>query len=54
MAMWCSRVVTIQSASCGNEAFRYADLMSIVAMWSCWMTANCKKRTNVRGMIVGL
>ena len=26
MVMRCSRVVTIQSASCGNGALRYADL----------------------------
>ena len=54
VAMWGFKVVTIQSASGGRGAFRYADLISIVAMRSCWMTASCRNSTNVRGMMIGL
>ena len=54
VAMCGSRVVTIQSASAGSGALRYADLMSIVAMCSFWMTASWRKSAKVRGMMVGL
>ena len=53
-AMWGSRVVTIQSAVVGSGAFRYADLMSIVAMWSFQITAICRNKEKVSGIMVGL
>ena len=43
-------VVTIQSASAGSGALKYADLMFMVAMNS----ANGGKSANVRDMMVGL
>ena len=51
--MWDSRVVTIQSAVVSSAAFRYADLMSMVAMWSFRITASCINK-KVSGMMVGL
>ena len=47
--------VTIQSASGGRVALRYADLMFIVTMCIFCITASCKKREKkVSGIIVGL
>ena len=53
-AMCCSIVVVIQSAVSGSGALRYADFMSIVAILNLLMVASCRKRENVRGMMVGL
>ena len=46
--------MTIQSAVVGSAALRYADLISMVTMWSFRITASCRNKEKVSGMIVGL
>ena len=53
-AVWGSSVMTIQSAVGGSAALRYADLMSMVAMWSFRITASCRNKEKVIGMMLGL